>query len=44
MGRGDNRSTPKMRRKKSQAKLKARTKRKVEAAKATKKPAPAKKK
>jgi len=45
MGRGDNRKTPKMRRRKRQMKLKARTKRHVEAAKAAKKPAaPAKKK
>ena len=45
MGRGDNRRTPKMKRRKSQAKLKARTKRQIEAAKAAKKPAaPAKKK
>jgi hypothetical protein len=45
MGRGDNRSTPKMRRKKSQAKLKARIKRKIATAKAAKKPAaPSKKK
>ncbi len=45
MGRGDNRSTPKMRRKKSQAKLKARIKRKITTAKAAKKPAaPSKKK
>jgi len=44
MGRGDNRSTPKMRRKKAQTKLKARIKRKVDGAKAAKKPAaPAKK-
>ena len=39
MGRGDNRRTLKMRRKKSQAKLKARIKRKIETAKAAKKPA-----
>jgi len=45
MGRGDNRQTPKMKRKRSQAKLKARIKRKIDAAKAAKKPAaPAKKK
>lgn len=45
MGRSDNRRTAKMRRKKSQQKLKARIKRRIEAAKATKKPAaPAKKK
>ena len=34
MGRGDNRQTPKMKRKRSQAKLKARIKRKIETAKA----------
>jgi hypothetical protein len=45
MGRGDNRQTPKMKRKKSQAKLKARIRRKIEAARAAKKPAaPSKKK
>ena len=45
MGRGDNRQTLKMKRKRSQAKLKARIKRKIEAAKAAKKPAaPSKKK
>jgi hypothetical protein len=45
MGRNDNRKTKKMRRKRSQAKLKARTKRKIEAGKAAKKPAaPSKKK
>ena len=45
MGRGDNRRTWKMRRKKRQVKLKARTKRKITASKAAKKPAaPAKKK
>jgi hypothetical protein len=45
MGRGDNRRTPKMKRKRSQVKLKARTKRQIEAAKAAKKPAaPSKKK
>ena len=45
MGRGDNRRTLKMRRRKSQAKLKARIKRKIDTAKAAKKPtAPAKKK
>lgn len=38
MGRGDSRRTPKMRRRKSQSKLKARTKRKVDAAKQTKAP------
>lgn len=45
MGRGDNRRTPKMKRRKSQAKLKARIRRKIGAAKAAKKPAaPSKKK
>ena len=44
MGRGDNRRTLKMKRKKSQAKLKARIKRHIEAAKAAKKPAPPAKK
>ena len=45
MGRGDNRRTLKMKRRRSQAHLKARIKRKIEAAKAAKKPAaPAKKK
>ena len=45
MGRGDNRRTPKMKRRKSQTKLKARIKRKIETAKAAKKPAaPSKKK
>ena len=45
MGRGDNKRGPKMRRRKSQAKLKKRIKRKIAAAKAVKKPAaPAKKK
>lgn len=44
MGRGDNRSTPKTRRKKAQRKLKARIARKVDAARAAKKPAPAAKK
>ncbi|HEY0193807.1 MAG TPA: hypothetical protein VGC42_21975 [Kofleriaceae bacterium] len=45
MGRGDNRNTLKMKRKKSQNKLKARIKRKIATAKAAKKPAaPAKKK
>jgi len=46
MGRGDNRRTWKMRRKKAQSKLKARTKRRIEAGKAAKKPAaaPSKKK
>lgn len=43
MGRGDNRKSPKMRRRKSQVKLKARLKRAVQAAKATKKPASKKK-
>jgi hypothetical protein len=41
MGRGDNRHTPKMRRRKSQAKLKARIKRRIDTAKANKKPAAA---
>lgn len=45
MGRNDNRRTLKMRRRRSQAKLKARIKRRIDAAKAAKKPAaPAKKK
>ncbi len=45
MGRGDNRRTWKMRRKKRQRKLKARTKRRIDTAKAAKKPAaPSKKK
>ncbi len=45
MGRGDNKRGPKMRRKKSQRKLKARIKRKITTAKAAKKPAaPTKKK
>jgi hypothetical protein len=45
MGRGDNKQTLKMRRKRSQAKLKARIKRKIAAAKTAKKPAaPSKKK
>ena len=45
MGRGDNRQTKKMRRKRSQAKLKGRIKARIDAAKAVKKPAaPAKKK
>ena len=45
MGRGDNRRTPKMKRRRSQSNLKARTKRKAEVTKAAKKPAaPAKKK
>lgn len=45
MGRGDNRQTPKMKRRKSQAKLKARIRRKIDTAKAAKKPAaPTKKK
>ncbi len=46
MGRGDNRQTPKMKRRRSQSKLKARIKRKIETAKAAKKPAatPTKKK
>jgi hypothetical protein len=45
MGRGDNRRTLKMKRRRSQSKLKARIKRRIEAAKAVKKPAaPSKKK
>jgi hypothetical protein len=45
MGRGDNRQTPKMKRRRSQRKLKARIKRRIGEAKAAKKPAaPAKKK
>lgn len=45
MGRNDNRKTLKMRRKRSQQKLKARIKRRIETAKAAKKPAaPSKKK
>ncbi|HEY5951638.1 MAG TPA: hypothetical protein VIV40_39360 [Kofleriaceae bacterium] len=45
MGRGDNRRTWKMRRKKRQTKLKRRTKNRIATAKAAKKPAaPAKKK
>lgn len=45
MGRGDNKRTWKMRRKKRQTKLKARTKRRIETAKSAKKPAaPSKKK
>ena len=44
MGRGDNRSTPKTRRNKAQRKLKARLERKVDAARAAKKPAPTSKK
>lgn len=45
MGRGDNKRTLKMKRRRSQAKLKGRIKRKIETAKAAKKPAaPAKKK
>ena len=45
MGRNDNRKTKKMRRKRSQQKLKDRIKRKVAAGKAAKKPsAPSKKK
>ena len=39
MGRGDNRKTWKMRRKRRQVKLKTRIKRRVDAAKAAKKPA-----
>ncbi len=41
MGRGDNRRTHKMRRKKAQRKLKNRIKRRIDAAKTVKKPAPA---
>ena len=41
MGRGDNKRTFKMRRKKAQRKLKARIKRHIEANKTVKKPAPA---
>lgn len=44
MGRRDNRNTPKMRRRKSQAKKKARAKAKIGTAKPAKKPASAKKK
>ncbi len=45
MGRGDNRQTSKVKRRKSQAKLKARIRRKIDTAKAAKKPAaPTKKK
>ncbi len=44
MGRGDNRRTWKMRRKKRQTKLKARTKRHIAAGKAAKKPPEKKKK
>jgi hypothetical protein len=44
MGRNDNRKTWKMRRKKRQEKLKARTKRRITTAKAAKKPAETKKK
>lgn len=44
MGRGDNRRTPKKRRLQGQRKLKARIARKRDAARAAKKPAPAKKK
>ncbi|HWU88517.1 MAG TPA: hypothetical protein VN253_14645 [Kofleriaceae bacterium] len=45
MGRGDNRRTLKMKRRRSQSKLKARIKRKIDTAKAAKKPAaPSKKK
>jgi hypothetical protein len=45
MGRGDNRRTKKMNRRKSQKKLKGRIKARIDAAKAVKKPAaPAKKK
>lgn len=44
MGRNDNRKTWKMRRKRRQVKLKARTKRRIVAAKSAKKPAEPKKK
>jgi hypothetical protein len=44
MARGDNRRTFKMRRKRAQKQLKARTKRRIEAAKSVKKPAPPSKK
>lgn len=45
MGRGDNKRTLKMKRKRSQAKLKARIKKKIETSRAAKKPAaPSKKK
>jgi hypothetical protein len=46
MGRGDNRRTLKMKRRRSQSKLKARIKRRIDTAKSSKKPAatPAKKK
>jgi hypothetical protein len=45
MGRGDNRHTPKQKRRRSQAKRKARIKRRIDTAKAAKKPAaPSKKK
>jgi len=46
MGRGDNKRTLKMKRRRSQSKLKARIKRRIDTAKAAKKPAatPAKKK
>ncbi len=44
MGRSDNRKTLKMRRKRSQEKLKLRIKRKIAAAKSAKKPAAAPKK
>jgi hypothetical protein len=44
MGRGDNRRTLKMKRRKSQSKLKARLKKAVTVVKAAKKPAPSKKK
>ena len=44
MGRNDNRKTWKMRRKRRQQKLKTRTKRRIETAKAAKKPAEPKKK
>lgn len=44
MGRGDNRRTWKMRRKKAQRKLKARTKRAIDTARSAKKAAPPAKK
>ena len=44
MGRGDSRKTPKTRRRRSQSKLKARIKRRIDVAKAAKKPAPTSKK
>jgi hypothetical protein len=44
MGRGDNKSTPKTRRRRSQKALKNRIKRKADAKRAAKKPAPPSKK